>query len=61
VPRVFLGQVGRVKGVRMRKAAAIEITSDGPTFFHVDGEPFVGGSTVAVRTHPAALRVKVPA
>jgi len=61
VPRVFLGQVGSVKGVTMRAAKAIEITSDGPTFFHVDGEPKVGSATVAARVHPAALRVKVPA
>jgi diacylglycerol kinase (ATP) len=60
VPRVFLGQVGRVKGVSMRTAAVIEISSDAPTVFHVDGEPYVGGATVTARVHPAALRVKVP-
>jgi len=60
VPRVFLGQIARVPGVTMRRAADVEITSARPVLYHVDGEPFVGGASIRARIQPRALRVKVP-
>lgn len=59
VPRMFAGTVDRARGVTMRTARRIEITSGRPLIYHVDGEPFVGGAAVTARVHPAALRVRV--
>jgi diacylglycerol kinase (ATP) len=60
LPRVFLGQVGQVSGVTMRRGAAIIVTSGAPIVYHVDGEPFVGATSIAGRVRPNALRVRVP-
>jgi diacylglycerol kinase (ATP) len=60
-PRLFLGQVGRVPGVRQLQAREIEVTSAGPMVYHVDGEPFIGGASIAARSRAGALRVMVPA
>jgi len=60
-PRLFLGQIARVPDVAMRAAADIQVTSNGPVVYHVDGEPFMGGATLAARPRPGALRVAVPA
>lgn len=60
-PRLFTGQVAKVRGVTQRHAREIEVTSAGPMVCHVDGEPFVGGASIAARSRPAALRVMVPA
>ena len=59
--RLFTGQIGRVRGVTRRHAQDIEITSSGPMIYHVDGEPFVGGASIAARSRAGALRVMVPA
>lgn len=60
-PRLFLGQVGRVPGVRQLHAREIEVTASGPMVYHVDGEPFIGGASIAARSRAAALRVMIPA
>jgi diacylglycerol kinase (ATP) len=60
-PRIFLGQIAKVRGVTQRHAQEIEITSSGPMVYHVDGEPFVGGASIAARSRAGALRVMVPA
>ena len=60
-PRLFMGQIDRVYGVTSVSAIDIEVTSAHPMVYHVDGEPFVGGASIAARPHPAALRVMVPA
>ena len=60
VPRVFMGQMSRIPGVATCTAVDIEITSAGPVVYHVDGEPYVGGASIAARAHPGALRVAVP-
>jgi diacylglycerol kinase (ATP) len=59
-PQVFLGRIARVPGVTMHTASQVEITSARPVIYHVDGEPFVGGASIAGRVHPGALRIKVP-
>jgi YegS/Rv2252/BmrU family lipid kinase len=61
VPRLFMGQVGRIPGVRQLHAQEIAVTSSGPMVYHVDGEPFVGGASVAARSRAGALRVMIPA
>ena len=58
IPRVFLGQIAQVRGVTMRKATRIEVTSTRPVIYHVDGEPFVGGIEVKARILPGVLKVK---
>ena len=60
VPRVFLGQIGRVRGVTIRRTAEVEITSAHPVVYHVDGEPYVGAASITARIRPNALTVRVP-
>lgn len=60
VPRVFSGQIAKVPGVTMTPAVDIQVTAGRPLLYHVDGEPFVGGSAVRARPWPAALRVAIP-
>jgi YegS/Rv2252/BmrU family lipid kinase len=59
-PRLFGGQIGRVPGVTMSAARQVEISGNGPTLYHVDGEPFVGGASIVATIHPRALRIRVP-
>lgn len=74
-PMLFAGYVDRVPGVTTVTAKQIDITSgaasagDGradvpvrahPVVCHVDGEPFVGGTSLQARVLPQALVVKVP-
>ena len=59
-PMLFAGRVGDLPGVTMTTVSAVEITSARPVLYHVDGEPFVGGASLAARVHPGALRVRVP-
>jgi YegS/Rv2252/BmrU family lipid kinase len=61
VPRLFMGQIGKVRGVTQLHAQHIEVTSGRPVIYHVDGEPFVGGASITARSRPGALRVMVPA
>ena len=59
-PLLFLGAASVVPGVTMVTAATIEIVSEHPVLYHVDGETHVGGARVRAQVHPRALRVKVP-
>jgi YegS/Rv2252/BmrU family lipid kinase len=60
IPRLFRGEIERVRGVDIRRGAHVEIVGAGPLLYHVDGEPHRGGSAVTARVHPGALRVRVP-
>ena len=60
-PRLFMGEVAKVRGVTQLQAREIQVTSPGPMVYHVDGEPFVGGASIAARSRAGALRVMVPA
>lgn len=60
VPRVFMGQTGRIPGVTIRRTTEVEITSAHPVVYHVDGEPYVGGASIKGRIRPNALTVRVP-
>jgi YegS/Rv2252/BmrU family lipid kinase len=59
-PQVFRGRIAQVRGVTIRTAETVEITSAQPVIYHVDGEPFVGAASIRGRIRPRALRVKVP-
>jgi diacylglycerol kinase (ATP) len=60
-PRLFGGRIGRVPGVTMSAARRVEISGAGPTLYHVDGEPFVGGASIVATVHARALRIRTPA
>lgn len=59
-PLLFAGRIDRLTGVTITRAADVEITSRRPSIYHVDGEPFVGGVSLAARALPRALGVRVP-
>ncbi len=61
VPRMFLGQIAHARGVTSVSAVDIEVASAHAQMYHVDGEPFVGGASIAARPLARALRVAVPA
>jgi YegS/Rv2252/BmrU family lipid kinase len=61
VPAFFRGTLRDGPGLLMRSAASMEVSSSQPIRFHVDGEPRVGGTTIALKTRRGALLVKVPA
>jgi YegS/Rv2252/BmrU family lipid kinase len=61
VPRLFNGKAALVPGYRSWRVDAATIECDRPMAFHVDGEPVLGGTSLAVRVHPAALWVAAPA
>ncbi len=56
-PLLFSGKLARIGGVTMIPAATIEISAPRPILYHVDGETYVGGTTVSAKVHPKALRV----
>jgi YegS/Rv2252/BmrU family lipid kinase len=58
--RLFSGAVEQDAGVTTIRTHAFSIAADGPIAYHVDGEVFVGGETLACRVLPRALRVRVP-
>jgi YegS/Rv2252/BmrU family lipid kinase len=60
-PLLFAGQTAHLAGVRMLRGTHVELTSAGPTPFHVDGEPLAGSSHLVAKVHALALRVRVPA
>jgi diacylglycerol kinase family enzyme len=57
---LFRGTLDRVAGVRVERAAVVEIEGPEPLRFHVDGEVVTGGAQVTVRVRPAILRVRAP-
>ena len=60
VPAFFRGTLREGPGLLMRSAASMDVTCSHPIRFHVDGEPRVGGNTIALKTQRGALLVKVP-
>jgi YegS/Rv2252/BmrU family lipid kinase len=60
VPRLMTGRIARVPDVTMQPAASIRITADQALPYHVDGEPFMGGTTLLARVQPGALHVLAP-
>lgn len=60
IPLVFLGRTDMVRGVTTESTTSVGITSTRPVWYHVDGEPIAGVSSIAAAVRPRALRVKVP-
>jgi YegS/Rv2252/BmrU family lipid kinase len=60
LPKLFTGQVSRVRGVTIRKVEEAVVESDVPMTFHVDGEPVQGGTRLEARVLPRALKVAAP-
>jgi YegS/Rv2252/BmrU family lipid kinase len=57
LPRMFVGGLEKVEGVRMTRIEQTRIESDCAMRFHVDGEPVEGGTRLDVRVLPGVLRV----
>jgi YegS/Rv2252/BmrU family lipid kinase len=59
LPRLFTGSVGRMPGYSVRCVERVLIDCECPMTYHVDGEPYQGGSSLRARVHPGALLVAV--
>jgi YegS/Rv2252/BmrU family lipid kinase len=58
--RLFNGTIAQSAGIATRRTAEATITGQRPLCLHVDGEPVANtATTVIVRLHPSALRVRV--
>jgi diacylglycerol kinase (ATP) len=60
IPWLFSGRIGRVPGISMTSAREVTIESADRMVYHADGEPGEGGTSIAARIRPRALRVRVP-
>jgi diacylglycerol kinase (ATP) len=58
VPRLFDRSIQKAPGITCDTAVRLVITSSSPMAFHVDGEPFEGGTRIEARVLPGSLRVK---
>ena len=61
LPSFFRGTLREDDGVLMRTASTLEITSDQPIRFHVDGEPRQAVQRLSLRTRPKDLLVRISA
>jgi len=59
LPSFFRGTLREDDGILMRTASSLEITSDQPIRFHVDGEPRDVVERLSMRTRPKNLLVRV--
>lgn len=59
VPAFFRGTLKEGPGLLMRSASSMEISSEDPIHFHVDGEPRKGPNRIALRTRRGVLSIKV--
>jgi YegS/Rv2252/BmrU family lipid kinase len=59
LPRLFNNTVDRAPGCTIQRIDRATIESEQPMFYHVDGEPVAGGTSLRVRIHPGALNVCV--
>ena len=57
LPKLFVGDVARTRGVIARTITAVTIESDAPMRGHVDGEPIEAGVRAEVRVLPKVLLV----
>ncbi len=60
LPMLFNGRAALVPGYRRWRIREATIESERPMTFHVDGEPFAGGTSLKVRVHPGALWIAAP-
>lgn len=61
LPAFFGGRLREGRGIVMRSAASMEISSASEIAFHVDGEPRSAHGRIRMRIHRGALSVKVSA
>jgi len=59
LPAFFRGTLREDDTVLMRTASNVDITSTTPIRFHVDGEPREAATTLALRTRPRDLLIRV--
>ena len=59
LPSFFRGTLREDDGILMRTASRLEITSDQPIRFHVDGEPRAAVEHLSMRTRPKDLLVRI--
>ena len=59
LPSFFRGTLREDASLLMRTASRLEITSDQPIRFHVDGEPRDAVEHLSMRTRPKDLLVRV--
>lgn len=57
-PRLFAGRIAEVPGVTMLVGSTVQVTSVRQVLYHVDGEPFVGATSLSGKVHPRAIRVR---
>jgi diacylglycerol kinase (ATP) len=57
MPKLMTGGVERAPGCSIRRVRHVVLESEAEMRYHVDGEPFAGGSRLEARIHPGALRV----
>lgn len=57
--RLFTGTIDRMPGVRLFRAATVEIVRSAPGPFQMDGEALEGGAVVKAGVVPGALKVAV--
>jgi YegS/Rv2252/BmrU family lipid kinase len=60
LPSLFTGRIADVPGVDMTATTTVELLSDAPLAYHVDGEPGAGSGRLPGRVRPGALRVRAP-
>jgi diacylglycerol kinase (ATP) len=58
VPRLFDQSIHKAAGVTFRTARRLVVTSEAPMAYHVDGEPFRGGTRLEAVIRPQSLRVR---
>lgn len=59
-PRLFTGAIHRMRGVRLFRAAAVQIVRPAPGPFQMDGEALQGEAILSVQVVPGALKVAAP-
>ena len=60
-PRLLRGTIHRVPGVTMRSIRSLDIASETPHAFHVDGEVYRGADKLTAKVYPRALQIRCAA
>jgi YegS/Rv2252/BmrU family lipid kinase len=59
-PRLFTGAIHRMRGVRLFRAASVQIVRPAPGPLQMDGEALQGEAALSVQVLPGALKVAAP-
>jgi YegS/Rv2252/BmrU family lipid kinase len=60
LPALFRGTLQPGRGITMRAARQVRVSSSAAIPYHVDGEPRLGSDVLMVAVQPRALRVRAP-